>query len=197
MGDAGRRDSGFTPNRDGGLAACLAGVSTAVPDGGVSFSFGDAGLEQILAALDLSPYTGTAEPGVVCGATTCAVSTVCCATCGSANCSTSGCGGLASPLACDGPEDCPGASQVCCFTVAGTRCAASADCTYALPQLDAGVADAGSLISGLLSSGTRACYRARDCRLSEGELCCSSGNLQQVELGLCLPAPLCLAGALP
>ena len=65
------------------------------------------------------------------------------------------------------------------------------------------VPDAGSLLDGLqeaLDQGLPVCTGSLfppDCELLQGELCCTSDRLASVDIGFCLPAPLCAAGLLP
>ena len=66
--------------------------------------------------------------------------------------------------------------------------------------LDAGAVDDGGvadLLGGLLDQGVPVCRTLFDCDLLSGQLCCTSERLVSVELGLCLPALVCLGGQTP
>ena len=212
-------------------------------------------IQGLFAALALSPYRGRAEPGVVCGDTTCATDTPCCALCGLNQCAdvddagAAHCPLLTNTYACDGAEDCPGdpLHDTCCLSLRGTDCRARADCTLTLPSLDGipgipsressssqlqqpsgglgaipppdgGVDDtykdlpvdeataaAGALADGgivdtlgeLLDERAPVCRSTLlDCDLFHGELCCTSERMVSLDLGVCLPGPLCLGGLL-
>ena len=123
-------------------------------------------------------YTGTAEEGVVCDATTCASpASVCCVTLMSAlvaTCVAPGdtcAGGIINvPVVCDGPEDCE-AAQECCLDGA----------TFATSCVSAGSCVATGQSSSVV------CVSTEDCGVEE--LCCAASNLMlPVELGTCSPA---------
>jgi hypothetical protein len=170
-GGGGRAGSGG--GRAGGLLACLGG--SVELDGGISLPSTPI---ELLQALDLSPFSGTSEPGVVCGNATCGAGQTCCAACGNAECGNS-CRPPASPIACDGPEDCTGAGQVCCFSpTSGSTCKAQADC---------GAGDAG--IRAQLGRGLRVCNASAQCGATEA--CCASRKLPELNLGFCFPRTAC------
>lgn len=149
--DAGGYDAGFDWADllgDGGLPEELACLPGTLPE---------ASLTGLIAALDLSTYSGQREDGVVCGGTTCAPGVPCCVLCGSAKCAelddtgAYACPSLTQAFVCDGPEDCPGSADAdtCCYSFSGTECRAEQECTFELPSLDGGFSFDGLLDGGL------------------------------------------------
>ena len=72
--------------------------------------------------------------------------------------------------------------------------------------MDAGTVDAGDMdtegvFADLLQSGIPVCRRTlfpyTDCDLTQGELCCTSDRIVALDIGVCLPALMCLGGAIP
>ena len=245
--DAGVYDAGFSWTDvlgDGGLPpelACLPGTTP------------EASITGLIAALELSTYSGRGEEGVVCGGTTCALGRPCCVFCGFAQCADEdGDGGYACPLltqelVCDGNEDCPGGSDAdtCCYSLSGTDCRAEDECTFELPELpsfdggftfpssdggadddagdadagdddggepdagddagfvDAGFVDAGPLfdLAAILDQGVPVCTNSLpffgECDVLNGELCCTSERFVAIDIGLCVPALVCIGGQLP
>ncbi|MBI5481015.1 MAG: hypothetical protein HY906_19305 [Deltaproteobacteria bacterium] len=91
--------------------------------------------------------------GVPCGGDTCSSPDVCCVTMQGASCTADCQQGLS--LACDGPEDCPTGTPVCCGDIGmqggGTECVADGNC------------DSGGYTSGVV------CHNDGDCQ--SGETC--------------------------
>ncbi len=161
--DSGPSDGGLvdggTPESDPDAGALDAGASEPeAPPFDWQDIFGDAGvpeelecipadipgfsITEILASFDFYRYTGTSEPGVVCGDEVCSPGTPCCELCGYAQCappeadgSPGSCPALVRSVSCDGHEDCPNdpAADTCCYTLGGTECRAEADCSFELP----------------------------------------------------------------
>jgi hypothetical protein len=205
--DAGGLDS----LRDGGVLSC---VPTQIPQ---------LSLTGILGFLNFSPYQGAREDGVVCGDTTCAHGVPCCVACGFSQCGdvdgngNGTCPALMQKYQCDGAEDCPSgdpAHKQCCASLAGTDCRAKADCDFSLTQLtaaldggtilpDAGLIDGGpagvaTQIGDLLNQGVPVCRSSfTDCNIFQANICCTSSLFQRVDLGVCVPAPVCLGSILP
>jgi hypothetical protein len=148
--DAGSTDAGLISD---------AGSTDAGPGFTWSDVFGDAGIpeelecipEQIpelslagaLDYLSFTLYTGSSENGVRCGDQICDDDTPCCALCGYSVCADPGTDGGPSTCpfytrsyACDGKEDCTGNGDVdtCCYTLDGTTCRTTEECTFELPS---------------------------------------------------------------
>ncbi len=119
-----------------------------------------------------TPYSGTAEDGVVCGDATCVDPTASCCVAifgGQSTCGAPGeCAQGTVEAGCDGPEDCE-AAQECCFAGTSTQCVAVDTCRDDPNNREICVTDADCL-------GT--------------ELCCSDEILATVGVdgGICLPA---------
>lgn len=134
-------------------------------------------------------YSGTPEPGVVCGASTCETGQVCCvvgaftgitATCIASDGTCTG--GLLNPvLRCDGPEDC-GAEEECCVNLVTDLFSGGPD------QLSSSCVAAGTCRSEM-PARSEVCVSGNDCEAAE--LCCgySVAALEvPVDLGVCEPA---------
>lgn len=145
--------------------------SRAASGGGSGFSFGSSGFMIPDGGFNVDagfqPYTGTPEPGVVCGAAgTCDPATdggLCCVglISGMSACAPM-CQQFDLPLRCDGPEDCTG-GNVCCV-VSGlppvNECRPAAMCEG----------------SGSLQEPLRICNTSADCPAGSG--CCESATLR-------------------
>jgi hypothetical protein len=237
--DAGAPDAGapfsWTDLFDGGPPAELSCLPDTLPDLSLSGFFD---------VLGFSPYYGAREPGVKCGNTTCAVGVPCCLLCGYAACADAeeqgktSCPAFTRPIACDGPEDCGGENNTCCYTLTGADCRPASECGFdlSLPSLDGGLSwagpggDAGAPSDGgeahdggdggehedagepqpgdpgfdfsrLFDQGFKVCTTSLpflgQCDLFSGELCCTSKRWTEIDLGVCIPAALCLGSALP
>ena len=139
------------------LAAC-GGGSAGKADLAVSSpsdaAFAAADLSQSLPQ-DLAPVTG-----IACGTTPCAANAQFCCTstrgttgmCGFGS-DASNCKG--SLFYCDGPEDCPPAEPVCCFSTPAAICQASA-------------------CPGTTSGGLTLCHADKEC--NSGQVCCGSST---------------------
>jgi hypothetical protein len=175
IGPSGGDDTGTNPGADGG------GTDHRVTDAGRADSrHPDAGRRDIMGtdwmAIDIASfdiagydlgmreYDGGAEPGVVCGDTTC-TGEPCCAGMATA-CGTGGtCTGFSIAVPCDGNEDCD----------AGICVASGSGLSYSV----------GCVAPGTVDAGRTVCINSSQC--DAGGVCCSVaflGNLG-VDLGWC------------